>query len=206
MLSGGEIRKLLKAPDGDYKKRLIITPILDENIQIKDGSGSIDLRLGSHFSIPIRSEIASLEFDQKEYARLRDKCIKNVHIKLGEELILHPRQFVLGHTLEWIHLPTDLGAYVIGRSIWGRHGLIIATAIGVHPGYSGVLTLELTNLGEVPIPLKPGLRYAQLFIHNVKVEEGAQIDQSTFMGSTKPSIGNIDFEEIDFINKLKEEI
>ena len=83
--------------------------------------------------------------------------------------------------------------------------MIIATAVGVHPGYSGILTLELTNLGEVPIPLKPGLRYAQLFIHTVDVNEGAPIDPSSFIGATKPSIGNIDFDEIAFIDKMKKE-
>ena len=114
ILSGGKIRGLLKASETDYRLKLIITPILDENAQIKDGSASIDLRLGSYFSIPTRSEIPSLVFDKDKYEKLRDKCIRDVYIKLGDELILHPRQFVLGHTLEWIHLPPALGAYVVG--------------------------------------------------------------------------------------------
>jgi len=58
-------------------------------------------------------------------------------------------------------------AYVAGRSTWGRLGLIVATAVGVHPGFAGNLTLELRNLGETPLTLYPGQTIAQLFFHLV---------------------------------------
>lgn len=203
ILCGSEIRRLLNQTTVEYRDRLVITPILEPGSQIDDTSGSIDLRLGPFFSVLIRSEIPSLQLNPKEYNRLRDKSMRNLYVEVGDEFILHPRQFVLGHTIEWIHLPSNLAAYVVGRSVWGRHGLIIATAVGVHPMYSGVLTLELTNLGEVPIPLKPGLRYAQLFIHEAKGTAGHHVPRASYMGSTKPGIGQIDFREIELLEKLK---
>lgn len=109
---------------------------------------------------------------------------------MGDYFVLHPRQFVLGETLEWIHLPADLAAFVTSRSSWGRDGLIIATATGVHPGYSGILTLELTNLGEIPLRLYPGLSVAQLFIFEVLAEKDADVSPSTFNLSTGPTVGD----------------
>jgi len=78
------------------------------------------------------------------------------------EYFLHPGEFGLAAIHEYIRLPKDLCADVVGRSSWARLGLIIAMATFVHPGYAGCLTLELQNLGQTPIRLKPGLRVAQL--------------------------------------------
>ncbi len=61
-------------------------------------------------------------------------------------------------------------AFVVGRSTWGRLGLVVATAIGVHPLFAGTITLELRNLGETPLRLYPGERIAQLFFQ--RVDEG----------------------------------
>jgi dCTP deaminase len=60
---------------------------------------------------------------------------------------------------------------VIGRSSWGRRGLIVATAVIIHPGFKGPITLELKNLGEVPIALYPFDRIAQLAFHSVAKDE-----------------------------------
>lgn len=109
----------------------------------------------------------------------------------GESYFLHPRAFVLATTLEWIRLPSDIAAYVIGRSSWGRRGLIIATATGVHPGFKGCLTLEITNVGEIPIAIKPGMAICQLFFHEVRGPLTKSIDRSQFAGSRKPAIGRI---------------
>jgi dCTP deaminase len=76
--------------------------------------------------------------------------------------VADPRHFVLAATLEYLRLPNDIGAYVVGRSSWGRVGLIVATAIMAHPGFTGRLTLELVNEGDSPIRLYPGMRIAQL--------------------------------------------
>src|SRR5258708_30166625 len=59
-------------------------------------------------------------------------------------------------------------AYVLGRSTWVRLGLIVATAVGIHPNFAGTLTLELRNLGEAPLSLYPGQIIAQLFFHEVQ--------------------------------------
>jgi dCTP deaminase len=81
----------------------------------------------------------------------------------GEPFILHPGEFVLGQTLERVRLPDDLVARLEGKSSLGRLGLIVhATAGFVDPGFSGTLTLEITNLTRVPIILWPGKPIAQL--------------------------------------------
>ena len=90
-----------------------------------------------------------------------------VFVPFGKQFVLHPDQFVLGSTLEYLGLPSDMQGSVEGRSSWGRLGLIIATATGVNPGYRGVVTLELRNIGEVPIQLWPGWGIAQIFFQMV---------------------------------------
>jgi dCTP deaminase len=92
---------------------------------------------------------------------------KSEYVPFGKHLVIHPHQFILAETFEFIRLPPHLAAYVIGRSTWGRLGLIVATAAGIHPGFSGTLTLELRNLGETPLALYPGQPIAQLFFHTV---------------------------------------
>ena len=72
----------------------------------------------------------------------------------------------LGCTFEYVCVPFDLECQVEGRSSWARLGLQIATATSVEPGFKGVLTLELSNLGTIPIELYPGVRIAQLFFHD----------------------------------------
>jgi len=67
---------------------------------------------------------------------------------------------------------------VLGRSTWGRLGLIVATAVGIQPNFAGTLTLELRNLGEAPLSLYPGQIIAQLFFHEVAgAEEGEGLGQ-----------------------------
>ena len=70
---------------------------------------------------------------------------------------------MLGSTLEYFRFPDNLAGRIEGRSSWGRLGLLVhATAGFVDPGYAGALTLELSNVGRLPIELKPGLRLAQV--------------------------------------------
>jgi dCTP deaminase len=80
-----------------------------------------------------------------------------------ESFVIHPGEFVLGRTEEWVELPDDLVARIEGKSSLGRLGLIVhATAGFVDPGFKGTLTLEITNLTRVPIVLWPGKPIAQL--------------------------------------------
>ena len=77
-------------------------------------------------------------------------------------------------------------AYVIGRSTLGRIGLVVATAIGIHPGFQGCLTLELANIGEVPIKMRPGMRIAQLFLHAADGSKVDKITSSRYRGAVRP--------------------
>jgi deoxycytidine triphosphate deaminase len=87
-----------------------------------------------------------------------------VGLAWGEKFVLHPNEVVLAATLEYIVLPGDLSAQVITRSSFGRLGLLSATAVQIHPHFHGCLTLELVNLGVVPVELTPGERVAQLVV------------------------------------------
>jgi dCTP deaminase len=123
------------------------------------------------------------------------KISETVYTPFGGKYILHPRCFVLASTLEWIRLPRNLAGYVIGRSSWGRRGLIIATATGVHPGFTGCLTLELTNVGEVPITIIPGLALCQLFLQEV-ASDSIDVDQTPFLAQRKPTVGRVQLDEV----------
>jgi dCTP deaminase len=80
-----------------------------------------------------------------------------------EPFILHPGEFVLGQTLEWVELPDDLVARLEGKSSLGRLGLLIHSTAGyVDPGWRGNLTLELSNVSNLPIALYPGMRIGQI--------------------------------------------
>jgi dCTP deaminase len=86
-----------------------------------------------------------------------------VLIGAEESFVIHPGEFCLGRTLEWVELPDDIVARIEGKSSIGRLGLIVhATAGFCDPGWQGTLTLELNNLTRIPIKLYPGLPIAQL--------------------------------------------
>lgn len=163
MLSDIAIRERLSDPDGGFA----ITPILDDERQID--WGSVDLRLGPDLIVTRRAtglaifdparvnEISARTRDYQEYVRR----------PLGSAFYLHPGEFAIARTLEYVRLPDDLAAQALGRSSWGRLGLIIATATMVQPGFAGTITLELSNLGTVPIVLYVGVRIAQLALFEI---------------------------------------
>lgn len=145
----------------DVTKRLVVTPLLDPDKQIN--AGSIDLRLGSGF-IEVRRREAEIVDPFSGGAPGMGSIEERYEVPIGESLILHPGQFLLGATFEFIGLPSNMAGQVLGRSSWGRFGLVVATAVTVQPGFVGCLTLELQNLGSVPVRLFPGLRIAQLVV------------------------------------------
>jgi dCTP deaminase len=182
------IAKLLEEGEiEDTHDPLVISPQPDLEKLRKSGSASIDLTLGTWFMTLRQARMSHLEAGSKKKAQLT----KTHYIAFNRKYYLHPRSFVLATTLEWVRLPGNLAAYVIGRSSWGRRGLIIATATGVHPGFTGCLTLELTNVGEIPIAIKPGDEICQLFIHTSKAWSKGSVDRSQFVGSRKPTLGTI---------------
>jgi len=176
---------------------LIITPVPNLEELRKSGAASVDIRLGCWFLAFRASRTGMLNVYEKGQ-RVPDeaKLTKSYYVPFGEEFVLHTKAFVLGVSLEWIRLPADRSAYVVGRSSWGRHGLIIATATGVHPGFTGCLTLELHNVGEMPITIKPGTTICQVFIHQIICKESAHVDRSFFVGRRKPVLGTIELDNV----------
>ena len=188
VLSGPEIRRRVFQTEGS-DQRLVITPLLDPEEQMRVGQSSVDRRLGNVFVIQRRSEIARLDpWEPTEGDELFIE--EEIYVPFGRPFIL-PNQFVLGCTLECLGLPPDLSAYVTTRSGWGRVGLIVATAIGIHPGYRGVITLELRNLAEVPVYIYPGTPICQAFFHSLSSVAEVDSGQGSFRMSTRPEFANV---------------
>ena len=176
---------------------LIISPEPDLAKLRKSGAASVDVRLGCWFLVCRQTRVGLLDvYDESSDVPSEAKMTKSYYVPFGDGFVLHPKAFVLGVTLEWIRLPGDRSAYVLGRSSWGRHGLIIATATGVHPGFTGCLTLELSNIGEIPVRIKPGTTICQLFIHKVEAGDRTLVDKSLFVGRRKPTLGVIQLDDV----------
>lgn len=147
----------------DPKKRIIITPLIDPVHQI--GSSSIDVRLGVGFKVPMTSHMPFIDPYDKSPAV---QYMRDVEVPVGQPFYIHPGEFVLATTLEYLRVPPDLGCRLEGRSSWGRMGLLVhVTAAFVDPGYSGKLTFELYNAGRLPIRLRPGDSVAQVCFHSL---------------------------------------
>jgi dCTP deaminase len=174
-----------------WNQRLVVEPVFEESADSCDISPSLDFHLGNRFTV-LRSRHGVLHDPLSEEPR-RDVVAHELFIPLGEEFSLEPGHVVLGTTLEWFRFPDDLIAYVIGRSIWGRRGLLIVTAQAVHPCSSGTITLELSNLGEVALRLKPGASIGQLLFHETnKVDRREGVHwarNSPFSCAIRPLLG-----------------
>jgi dCTP deaminase len=119
---------------------------------------SIDVRLDKFFRLFDNHKYPVIDpsQDQPDLTRL-------VEVEPNDGFVLHPGEFVLGSTLETVTLPDDLAARVEGKSSLGRLGLMThATAGFVDPGFSGHVTLELSNVATLPIILWPGMKIGQL--------------------------------------------
>ena len=115
-----------------------------------------------------------------------------LHVEDDEPFILHPGEFVLGQTLEWVELPTDLVARLEGKSSLGRLGLLIHSTAGyVDPGWRGNLTLELSNVANLPIALYYGMKIGQIsFVQLSEPAEtpyGADAIGSKYQGQRGPT-------------------
>ncbi len=175
----------LKEEPQDGGMGLPIIPQPDIEELRRRGGASIDLRLGRWFLTVRQSSAPVIELDDEQHTPIGQK---SYFVPFEEKFYLHPGRFVLGITLEWIRLPERICGYVTGRSSWGRRGLIIETAAGIHPGFSGCLALELANVGELPIALKPGMRICQIFLHQTT---SGQTVASSFDGRRRPVLGAI---------------
>ena len=119
---------------------------------------SIDVRLDKYFRLFDNHKYPFIDpaEDQPELTRL-------IEVERGEPFILHPGEFVLGSTFEVVTLPDDLAARLEGKSSLGRLGLLTHSTAGfVDPGFSGHVTLELSNVATLPIKLWPGMKVGQL--------------------------------------------
>src|SRR6185312_3315178 len=119
---------------------------------------SVDLRLGDSFRVFHNHRASAIDLREPPSG-----LTEEVTIAENESFVIHPGEFCLGRTLEWVELPDDIVARIEGKSSIGRLGLIVhATAGFCDPGWKGTLTLELNNLTRIPIKLYPGLPIAQL--------------------------------------------
>lgn len=201
MLGSKEVLRRLKDSAKD-KDPLVIEPIPDyDELEKGTSAASIDLRLGSWFVTPKarRNPLINVYHEQPREYDLASKY----YIPFDREFILHPRHFILAVTLEWIRMPLTLAGYVNGKSSWGRYGLVIETAPGVHPGFTGCLTLEMSNIGEIPIAIKPGSRICQLFLHKVEGGVTTKADHGQMIGRRQPFMAKItqDKFELNLRNK-----
>jgi dCTP deaminase len=148
VLSDGTIRRLVA------EGRVRIDPFDEAMVQ----PASIDLRLGTSFRVFHNHRIGAIDL-----ADPPKNLTELVDLQDGESFVIHPGEFVLGTTQEYVELPDDIVSRIEGKSSVGRLGLIVhATAGFVDPGFKGTLTLEMTNLTRVPIVLWPGKPIAQL--------------------------------------------
>lgn len=192
--------KIIEFMKKDLSERLIITPLLNPIEQI-DNSG-VDIRLGNKFIVTHRTTFPGIDPAQKEKieSKLGEYQTK-ITINYKEPFVLHPYQLVLGSTLEYIVMPPKLCTYLTSRSTWGRLGQVIATATFIHPCYKGCPTLELINLGEVPIVLYPGLRIGQLIFHTFERQagEGQAEHSGSYLYAVEPEFSKIHLdEELEF--------
>ena len=148
LLSDGDIRKQIQAG------RIGLEPL---NLELMQPS-SIDVRLDRFFRL----------FDNHKYPYIdpreqQDELTRFVEVAADEEFILHPGEFVLGSTYEYVSLPDDIAARLEGKSSLGRLGLLTHSTAGfVDPGFQGHVTLELSNVATLPIKLWPGMKIGQL--------------------------------------------
>lgn len=146
-------RDLLREIDN---KRVAVEPFDLEMVQ----PSSIDVRLDRMFRV----------FDNHKYPHIdpsieQEDLTRLVEPEGDNPFILHPGEFVLGSTLEVVSLPDDLAGRLEGKSSLGRLGLLTHSTAGfIDPGFSGHITLELSNVATLPIKLFPGMKIGQLCI------------------------------------------
>ncbi|MGH3044774.1 MAG: dCTP deaminase [Gaiellaceae bacterium] len=148
VLSDRTIRRLLD------EGRVGIDPYAEELLQ----PSSVDVRVDKLFRVFRNSRYPFIDVKQE-----MEELTELVEIDPEEAFILHPGEFVLGSTLERITLPDDLVARLEGKSSLGRLGLLIHSTAGfIDPGWDGHVTLELSNVANLPITIYYGMKIGQL--------------------------------------------
>jgi dCTP deaminase len=135
-------------------KRVVLEPYDEEMIQ----PSSVDVRLDRFFRV-----FENHRYPHIDPAEDQPDLTRQVEPPGDEPFILHPGEFVLGSTYEVITLPDDVAARLEGKSSLGRLGLLTHSTAGfIDPGFSGHVTLELSNVATLPIKLWPGMKIGQL--------------------------------------------
>ena len=171
--------------------RIVIDPLNEDNIQ----PSSIDLTLDPRFRIFQNHTRGVIDVKQD----LTD-LTEPVEVEPDGVFMLHPGEFVLGATAEIVSVPTDLVARLEGKSSLGRLGLLIHSTAGfIDAGFSGAITLELSNVATLPITLYPGMRIGQISFLQMTTEAdapyGSGATGSKYQGQRgpTPSRGHLNF-------------
>ena len=178
VLSDRTIRRLLE------EGRIGIDPYADELIQ----PSSLDVRVDRYFRVFRNSRYPYIDVKEP-----MEDLTELVEVSDEEQpFILHPGEFVLGSTLERITLPDDLVARLEGKSSLGRLGLLIHSTAGfIDPGWDGHVTLELSNVANLPITIYTGMKIGQLsFVQLTEAAEnpyGSSALGSKYQGQAGPT-------------------
>jgi dCTP deaminase len=148
---------------------------------------SIDVRLDRWFRVFNNSRYTHID-----PARQQDDLTSLREVPDGEPFVLHPTEFVLASTLEVVTLPNDLAGRLEGKSSLGRLGLLTHSTAGfIDPGFSGHVTLELSNVANLPIMLWPGMKIGQLCLFRLSSPAehpyGSAIYGSRYQGQRGPT-------------------
>ncbi|MDL2246460.1 dCTP deaminase [Methanobrevibacter sp. OttesenSCG-928-K11] len=184
ILSDKDIKKYLD------DKKIIIDPLEDEK-QIQPSS--VDLRIGKEFKVfkVIRKPYID-PLDEEDVASYMESST----VEDGKAFIIHPNEFALATTEEYIKVPDDLVARVEGRSSMGRLGVTMHVTAGyIDPGFEGKITLEISNIGAMPVALYPGQRVCQVVFETMTSPSekpyGHPDRNSKYMGQKRPESSRI---------------
>src|SRR5437588_12995251 len=134
--------------------RIVIEPLDQSCIQ----PSSVDLHIDRYFRVFLNHTMGFIDVKQDQ-----ENLTELVEIGADDVFILHPGEFVLGSTAERVRLPDDLVARLEGKSSLGRRGLLIHSTAGfVDAGWDGHLTVELSNVPNLPITIYPGMKIGQI--------------------------------------------
>ncbi len=189
MLSDGDLRKELASG------RLGLDPLDEAMIQ----PSSIDVRLDRFFRVFNNTKYTHIDPRQQQ-----DDLTALVETVDDEPFVLHPGEFVLGSTFESVNLPDDLAGRLEGKSSLGRLGLLTHSTAGfIDPGFTGHITLELSNVANLPITLWPGMKIGQLCLFRLTSPAenpyGSTIAGSRYQGQRgpTPSRAYLNFHRVD---------
>ena len=184
ILSDKTIKEYLK------EGKIEIDPLKDEQ-QIQPSS--VDMRLGDEFKV--FKVIRKPYIDPKDEEDIAE-YMESSTVPEGEAFIIHPNEFALATTQEYVKVPDDLVARVEGRSSMGRLGVTMHVTAGyVDPGFEGRITLEISNIGAMPVALYPGQRVCQLVFETMttpaELPYGHPKRNSKYMKQLKPESSRV---------------